>query len=66
MKKIDMNYLFSSKRRAYLRALSTLVAGLLVIFMAQAQNDFPTVEVRFANPAFDCHTQAYCLDVNLI
>src|SRR5690606_16042534 len=41
----------------------TLVAGLLVIFMAQAQNDFPTVEVRFANPAFDCHTQAYCLDV---
>jgi hypothetical protein len=43
-----------------------LALGLLQAFQANAQDQFPMVTVRFANPQFDCPTQTYCVDVEFL
>lgn len=53
----------SYPNRAGLRAciLSFLLLSLSPLILSQAQP--PVVTVRLANPAFDCNTGEYCLDV---
>ena len=32
-------------------------------FQVRAQEEFPIVKIRLANPSYDCKTKLYCLDV---
>lgn len=59
----------SSSAVRTIHSMGFIIPLLLVMLLsgirAAAQDEFPVVFVKFANPTFDCPTQLYCVEVHV-